>query len=114
MSHTKGRLKLSGTGYAVGGGNVLFDDASEADTRRLIACWNAFENWTTEDVELLGHVANVPKAQLEALSRGPDCEALRRDLGLERESHEITKRMLQDATDEIERRDATHGGNSNG
>lgn len=51
MSHTKGFLKVSGTGNVVGENRVICLDASPEDARRIVACWNACAGISTENLE---------------------------------------------------------------
>lgn len=51
MSHTKGFLKVSGTGHVVGENKVICLDASPEDARRIVACWNACAGIATRDLE---------------------------------------------------------------
>jgi hypothetical protein len=57
MTHTKGKLTVRGDLVCDSSGNSLWDyhdkspEENEADTRRLVACWNALDGVPTEWLE---------------------------------------------------------------
>lgn len=96
--HTQGRLELKTHTYAIadtgdydssfeiwGDGKAIAwfngDDVDEANARRLVACWNACEMASTEDLEALTRPGDVSWAcTIDRLVRERDelLEALRR------------------------------------
>lgn len=57
MNHTEGKLTARGDEVCDSSGNALWDyhgksqEENEANARRLVACWNAFEGVPTEAIE---------------------------------------------------------------
>lgn len=86
-AHTEGRIEFRPNGDA--NSYALLDDRGrwwmnvlmngemmtarqEADLRRLAACWNAFDNYSTNDVEMIakaGGVQDIHRTYIQATSR---------------------------------------------
>lgn len=65
--HTKEPWRVSGTGHLCSGKTVIPYDDLKQDARRIVACVNACNGISTEDIEQRG-VVITPKNEMPALT----------------------------------------------